>query len=139
MLRKIIIFSSLFFSIPAASVQSQNVILSWAKPDDLRVSGYFLFYGCADTDFKSEPAEIINSPEQTSCRVFGLAEGATYGFAAKSFDRQGNESDFSEAVYYAVSSAQDGNSNHDVDSGQDGGGGGCFIHSLASMSKRDIR
>jgi hypothetical protein len=143
--------------IPASvpTVFAADVILTWDRPDDSRVAGYKIFYGLAETDFKAIPKEIIYNAARTSCDIFNLTEGKTYGFAAKSMDDKGNESVFSEVIFYDVpgipdDSSDDGkndnppkdDSNDDIDDKDDkndnknedgnetrggGGGGGCFI------------
>jgi hypothetical protein len=133
----------LLILIPGTYVSAADVILLWDRPDDSRVTGYKIFYGLADRDFKSTPKEIIHSAEETSCDIYNLKEGRTYGFAAKSIDGKGNESDFSEVLYYDVPETQDDDPDNPDDKPDDpddkpdededssgGGGGGCFIKSL---------
>jgi hypothetical protein len=84
------------------------VVLSWERPDDPRVTGYKIFYGPAETDFKTSPKATIHSAAQTSLDILNLQSGWTYAFAAKSIDGRGNESVFSEVLYYDVPPAQDG-------------------------------
>jgi len=116
----------------ASAAHAEDVVLNWVRPDDDRVAGYKIFYGPADKDFKSGPKKVINSPAQTSCDILGLENGQTYGFAAKSIDGKGNESVFSEVLYYDVPPVkEDNDSNGDStkkSSSSGGGGGGCFIH-----------
>jgi hypothetical protein len=121
-------------------VYSEDVILAWDRPDDARVTGYKIFYGLEDSDFTSAPKKTIDSPDITSCDIFNLKEGRTYGFAAKSIDGKGNESEFSEVIYYDVPGTpddpddpEDPDDPNDPDDPDDdkssgGGGGGCFIN-----------
>jgi hypothetical protein len=111
-------------------VYSQDVVLAWDRPDDSRVTGYKIFYGLADKNFKSTPKQIIHSAEDTSCDIYNLKEGRTYGFAAKSMDGKGNESDFSEVIYYDVPGIPDDEPDDPDDDNKSGGGGGggCFIN-----------
>jgi hypothetical protein len=111
----------LFILFSNATVHSTDVILAWDRPNDARVTGYKIFYGLTETDFKSGPKEIVNSPDYTSCNISNLKAGQRYGFTAKSIDSDGNESVFSEVIFYDV--PQDDNS---TDS--ENGGGGCFLH-----------
>jgi hypothetical protein len=111
-----IFFVLVFITLPGSAVHSADVILTWNKPNDSRVTGYIIFYGPADTDFTSTPKEIINSPDQTSCDIFNLEDGQKYGFAAKSFDRHNNKSVFSEVIFYEVPKTQDMLSSDDADS-----------------------
>ena len=69
------LFISFFILFPATTVHSADVLLSWERPDDSRVTGYKIFYGPADTDFKSGPKEIIDTASQTSCDILNLTSG----------------------------------------------------------------
>ena len=147
----VFILLALIFAPP---VQAEDVVLTWDRPDDSRVTGYKIFYGPADTNFKSIAKEEIDTPEQTYCEIFNLNEGQTYAFAAKSLDQYDNESVFSEVIFYTVPHEQNNNQDDNSDSdnsnsdqgdntddskkhddGQNnnstnnagGGGGGCFI------------
>ena len=162
---KISAFLILFFiAFPLLIAHSADVVLSWDRPNDDRVTGYKIFYGLADTDFKSTVQQSINTPAQTSCNIFSLISGQTYGFAAKSIDDKGNESIFSEVIFYDVPETQDGKSNDDDDSADNidgnsnnannnavdntgniaedndsvasgsGGGGGCFIQTVSNVN-----
>ncbi len=91
----------LFFLLPAAAYGAE-VTLSWARPDDSRVTGYKIYYGPSGTNFKSRADRTIEPASQTSCTISGLEEGQTYDFAATSFDADDNESDFSETIQYRV-------------------------------------
>jgi hypothetical protein len=130
---KISTFFVLFFmTVSGAAVHSADVILTWDRPNDVRVVGYKVFYGLAETNFESAPEEIINSPGQTSCMIYGLEALNTYGFAAKSFDKNNNESVFSEVIFYDIPATQEKKPNDDDGSDKNmdadsGGGGGCFI------------
>ncbi len=128
---KISSFFILFsISLSGTVVHSADVTLTWDRPNDSRVTGYKIFYGLAETDFKSATKEIINSPDQTSCNIYDLKAGNTYGFAAKSFDKKGNESDYSEVLYYDVPGMQNKSSSG-------GGGGGCFVKMISGLNIRN--
>ena len=86
----------------ASAAQAADVTLTWNKPDDDRVVGYHIYSGVAGNEFTSTPAQTINSADQTSCLILNLEEGQTYNFTATSFDLNGDESDFSETISYAV-------------------------------------
>ena len=136
LLKIVNLYLLVFITLTLSAAYAQEVILSWDRPDDDRVAGYKIFYGLADTDFKSTVKKEINSPAQTSCDILGLENGQTYGFAAKSIDGKGNESVFSEVLYYDVPPIkEDNDSNGDStkkSSSSGGGGGGCFIHCSGS-------
>lgn len=130
------------------TVFSADVTLTWYRPNDSRVTGYEIFYGPKDADFKSSPKEIIPSPEHANCNIIGLITGETYAFAAKSVDKFGNKSVFSEVIFYTApneqNNNQDDNNSDKIDNTDDNkkydgnqsnsnnktsgsGGGGCFI------------
>lgn len=113
----------LFILLSTSTVHSADVILMWDKPDDARVNGYKIFYGPADTDFKAVSNEIVHSPDQTSCDIFNLKAGTTYGFSAKSTDKEGNESIFSETILYDVPIEPPNDDPNGHDDGDDGSGG----------------
>ena len=97
------------------TAQGRDVVLSWDRPDDERVQGYEIYYGPAGSDFTAAPGRSIDTADQTSCTIYNLAEGSTYGFALRSIDAAGNASPLSQTVYYPV----------DEESG--GSDSGCWI------------
>ncbi len=115
------IFVSFLLLLLASSGFSAEVTLNWSCSEDLRVTGYNLYYGDPDTDFKSSPNHIIDSPDSTSFVITGLAEGQDYAFAATSFDARGNESNFSGTIYHTIESS--GTDPNDPDPGDDTGSG----------------
>ena len=126
-------FQMFLFKAPFVSaVDYKDVILSWDRPNDDRVAGYKIFYGPFSTDFKSGAKKVIHSPAQTSCEIVGLEFGRTYGFAAKSINGKGDESAFSDVLYYEVT--ETGEENHenvaDPENHSGNSGGGCFIHCM---------
>jgi len=84
-----------------SSVFANDVTLAWEKPDDNRVVGYHIYYG---TDWRSfiSPMITIDSADQTSVLITGLAENTRYDFGATSVADNGNESDMSEILSYFV-------------------------------------
>ena len=95
------IFSFLVVFLTSAA-QAADVTLTWNKPNDGRVVGYHIYSVVSGTGFTSTPVQTINSADQTSCLILNLEEGQTYNIAATSFDLEGNESDFSETISYAI-------------------------------------
>lgn len=93
-------FILLFLTSPAYSAQ---VTLAWDCPKDSLVTGYHIYYGeSVDQCESSSPYKSINDPNQNSTLISGLAEGQEYIFEMTSFDAYGNESDFSEPLYYTI-------------------------------------
>jgi hypothetical protein len=91
----------LLFLLPV-SAQAASVTLSWAQPNCPEVAGYRIYYGPRGTNFKAWPKIAISSSSQTQCVITDLIPGETYAFAATSVGTRGDESDFSETLYYRV-------------------------------------
>jgi len=124
-------FRMAFLKSPSVlAADAQNVILSWDRPNDARVAGYKIFYGSVNTNFKSDVKKVIHSPAQTSCEIVGLEIGRTYGFAAKSINGKGDESIFSDVLYYDVSEMEEENHENvaSAENHSSSSGGGCFIN-----------
>ena len=88
-----------FFAIPSFGATVQ---LNWDKVSGSEISGYKVYHGLQGTDFTSEADVLIEDPSQTNCSISNLQEGETYAFAAKSVNSYGSESDFSDTLYYSV-------------------------------------
>src|SRR6056297_4120338 len=114
----LLIIPILFFCLAPSLGYSAEVTLSWDKPADSRVVGYNVYTTATGTNFSSTPDQTVNSADTTSCTISGLTEGQTYDFAATSFDSDANESDFSEAITYEVTSTS--SSTDDTDDDGDG-------------------
>ena len=71
-----------------------SVSLAWDPPTGPVPSGYFLYYGSAAGDYDAK----IDAGNSTSFTVSGLLEGATYHFAATSYNAARTESGFSNDV-----------------------------------------
>jgi len=103
-LRYIAIF--IFFCCPLVllsyPVIAADLILSWDRPNDSRVSGYKIYCCQNGQDLDAHLYQTIQSPDQTQCQITNLAEGQQYIFAAKSFDSNGSESAFSDTLSYYV-------------------------------------
>ena len=95
------------FALFSSTAFCSEITLSWARPDDDRVTGYNVYYGETGTNFKSAADVTIDSAGTTSCTISDLTEGQTYDFAATSLDADGNESDFSETVNHTVATSED--------------------------------
>jgi len=90
-----------FIFVQAHQAQAADVTLSWTKPDDSRVTGYYIYYG-PEKIFNSLTRIKINDPTINSCVIPDLTELGTYCFVAESFDADGNTSDFSDTLWYMV-------------------------------------
>jgi hypothetical protein len=82
----------------------QNVGLTWNASADPSVSGYRIYYGSASGLYTN----AITAGNVTSITVNGLADGATYFFAAKSYNAAGVESGFSNETIFTGTPAQPG-------------------------------
>ncbi|MFP4257253.1 MAG: fibronectin type III domain-containing protein, partial [Desulfobacterales bacterium] len=91
------------FVLPGLPAYAAEVTLQWDQPDDDRVTGYYIYYGEKGYDFDSADPDItIDDPETTSAVLSDLEAGAKYEVAAKSFDNDDNESEFSEIVEFTA-------------------------------------
>ncbi|NLI80117.1 MAG: hypothetical protein GX443_00295 [Deltaproteobacteria bacterium] len=92
-------FFSFLCAFEPGAASAASVTLAWDAPADAsKVAGYRLHYGTASRQYPN----VINVGNRTSSQVTGLVEGATYYFAASSYDLQGNSSAFSNEVRYTV-------------------------------------
>ncbi|MFO7801592.1 MAG: fibronectin type III domain-containing protein [Desulfovermiculus sp.] len=96
-------FGFLVFSAPGMCA---TVKLAWDKPtDSSQIAGYNLYYAPSGNAFPNQPTQVIDAPDKTTCTISGLTEGQIYGFVATSFDADGNESSYSNEVYYTIPSS----------------------------------
>jgi hypothetical protein len=80
---------------------AQSVELSWTPSSDPTVVGYHTYYGVASRSYTN----ITDVGAATSVAIPGLVSGATYYFAATSYNILGLESDYSAEVAYTVPAA----------------------------------
>jgi hypothetical protein len=85
-----------------ADQAGQSVTLAWDASSDPDVAGYKVYYGGASRAYTN----CVDAGNVTQLTIYGLIPGATYYFAATTYDRWGNESDFSnEATFQAPPAA----------------------------------
>jgi hypothetical protein len=77
----------------------QTLSLAWNASKDKQVTGYYLHYGTASSNYT---ARINVAKKKPSLTVPGLKEGMTYYFAVTSYDSQGVESQPSKEISYIV-------------------------------------
>lgn len=120
---RIMVCMALFLFGVALTAHSAEVTLYWDKPDDDRIAGYKVYYGKSGEEYKNAAKQTVNDTDQNNCDITGLEPGEVYAFSATSVDGDGNESDFSEELFFNVSetSADDGGSGDSDGSGDDGG------------------
>lgn len=86
--------------LPYTASATVSASLTWNASTDPSVTGYEIYYGCASGQYTN----MISVGEVTNATVPGLAEDATYFFAAKAVNAAGNESPFSnEALFCGFS------------------------------------
>ena len=95
-----LIFGFIIFAIASVS-EAADVTLSWTKPDDSRVTGYYIYYGIGSekADFTIIP---VSGADITSQAISGLVEGQSYNFTATSRDIDDNRSDFATPISYTI-------------------------------------
>jgi len=83
----------------SASVHTLSAVtLAWTPNADPTITGCNLYYGVASHSYTN----MVNPGTATSVTLSGLVEGATYFFAATSYNILGMESDFSNEASYTV-------------------------------------
>jgi hypothetical protein len=75
-----------------------SVTLMWNPSTDPTVAGYRTYYGVASRNYTN----VVDAGGATSVTISALVEGATYFFAATSYNTLGMESDFSNEASYTV-------------------------------------
>jgi|SRR6185312_6138188 len=92
---------------PTPTPAPTSVTLAW-DAESVPVAGYRLHWGLGSDDF-TDNLEVDGNT--TTATVSGLAPNTQYEFAVTAFDAAGNESDFSNRVYWPQSSVQSMNVN----------------------------
>ncbi len=91
-----VLFAATLAQSPAFATGS--VTLAWSASTDPSIAGFNVYYGGASGAYTNE----IFAGNATNVTVSGLVSGATYYFAAKSYDTSGVESMFSGEVSYLI-------------------------------------
>ena len=73
---------------------AQDVVISWNPSGVSAVAGYKIYYGSASHNY----VNVVDAGSATNVTISGLAEGASFYFAAKTYDALNHESVFSEEV-----------------------------------------
>lgn len=92
------ILSAPIHALGAVLPPGQSVTLAWTPSTDPNIAGCNVYYGVASRTY----TQMVNPGTATSVTISGLVAGATYYFAATSYDFLGMESDFSNEVSYTV-------------------------------------
>ncbi len=87
-----------------SSFAAGSVVLAWDASPDAAVVGYRVYFGPGSGNYTNS-ATIGNA---TSATFNNLVDGATYYFAAVSYDASGVESDFSNEISYTVPAVTNG-------------------------------
>jgi hypothetical protein len=76
----------------------QGVTLAWNPSPDAGVAGYNIYYGAGSGTYTN----MIDAGNVTNAAISGLTTGATYYFAATTYDSTGRESGYSNEASYVV-------------------------------------
>jgi hypothetical protein len=82
--------------LPAAAAAA--VTIAWDNNSEVDVIGYKMHYGTTSKDYQY----TVDVKNNTSCSISGLAEGATYYFAATAYNDKNIESSYSEELAYTI-------------------------------------
>jgi hypothetical protein len=98
-----IFFAAVLMHLPVLAFQgspSQSVVLTWNPSSDTNIVGYNIYYWETNGGATNE----VFAGDVTNTTVSGLADGATYQFAATAVDAAGNESAFSNLASFTLAS-----------------------------------
>ena len=84
----------LSFIISVNSVYSAQLTVAWDPNNDEMTAGYKIYYGTESNTYDSS----IDVGSATQYLIADLKAGTIYYFAAKAYDANGTESDFSEEI-----------------------------------------
>lgn len=97
-----ILFLALIFFPVAAAIAvepaGQSISLAWEASSGPDIAGYNIYYGGTSGSYTN----MVNVGNVTNAAIYGLVAGATYFFAATTYDFFGNESDYSNETSYTV-------------------------------------
>lgn len=88
----------LFLLIAVRPAVAASVALAWTPSPNPAVTGFIVYYGTASRAY----TQSLTVGNVTNVTVNGLASGATYYFAATTYDAAGNQSTFSQEVSYFI-------------------------------------
>jgi len=97
----VLLLSGLSVFLPMPVQATQSVTLAWSPSTDPNVAGYNIYYGTASHVYTNR----VSVGNVVSATTAGLVEGATYYFAATTYNAQNQESTFSQEISYTVPQA----------------------------------
>ena len=79
-----------------------EISLAWDANSEPDLAGYIIYYGDASGDY----SHSLDVGDVTEFTVTGLDDSGTYYFAATAYDRDGNESAYSEELVHTFGYGQ---------------------------------
>ena len=128
-----LMLTTLFISFETASIAANQIIISWDPNTEPDLEGYVLYgkQGSPEPPFDyvdSYPEVDLADPLNPRAVITDLESDVTYYFAVTAYDTEGNESDYSNTVSFLNGKVIDAGV---TSNGDGGGGGGCFINTVA--------
>ncbi len=77
-------------------VYAEDIPIAWSPNIEEDLKGYKVYIGNESGDYTS----IVDVGNTTQGRVINLLEGVNYYIAITAYDEVGNESDFSDEIFY---------------------------------------
>ena len=94
----LLLLSGVVVLLQLPALATQNVTLAWNASTDPTVVGYNIYYGGGSGNYTN----VTSAGNATNLTVSGLVGGATYYFAATTYNSSGVQSPFSSEVSYSV-------------------------------------
>jgi Immunoglobulin domain len=92
------LLSGLTMLLPVSALATQSVTFGWELSTDSNVAGYNIYYGTVSHVYDNK----VSVGNVATATISGLVEGATYYFAATTYDALNQESLLSDEISYTV-------------------------------------